>query len=339
MLTFPHPQLRLPRSQLKKWYQYIWGIPIAKLTAHFNQADISIFHQFRPAPTGGGHQFMRALRDQFIRMGLRVENNTISHTTRVCLFNSHNFDFDRLLQLQRAGCRMVHRVDGPIDVYRGQEGGADRRIWQINQELADATIFQSNYSLQKHIELGLTFRSPSVIMNAVDPQIFHSKERIPFDRQRKIRLISSSWSDNPNKGSTVYKWLEKHLDWGRFEYTFVGRSPIQFKRIQMLSPVISQEMAPLLQQHDIYITASKYEACSNALIEALSCSLPVIYVRSGSNGEIVGKAGFGFTRKEEILPLLDQLVDEYEYRQAQIALPNLAEVAHQYLTIMEINNL
>jgi len=331
-------QLKLSRSQLKKWYQHIWGIPIARLTAHFNQADISIFHQFRPAPTGGGHQFMRALRDQFARMGLRVENNTISHTTRVCLFNSHNFDFDRLRQLRRAGCRMVHRVDGPIDVYRGQDGGADRRIWQINQELADTTIFQSNYSLQKHTELGLTFKSPSVIINAVDPQIFHPGERISFDRHRKIRLISSSWSDNPHKGGPIYKWIEENLDWNRFEYTFVGRASEQFEHIHQIPPQPSTQLANLLRQHDIYITASQHDPCSNALLEALSCGLPAIYLQSGGHPEIVGEAGLGFSDKEEILMLLDALVNEYQKRQAQISLLSLSEVANRYLTVMEIQH-
>ena len=59
---------------------------------------------------------------------------------------------------------MVHRVDGPIGVYRGFDDGTDRRIVEIN-ELADATILQSQFSLEKHRELGLELRNP-----VVDPQ-------------------------------------------------------------------------------------------------------------------------------------------------------------------------
>ena len=55
---------------------------------------------------------------------------------------------------------MVHRVDGPIGVYRGFDDGTDVRIVEINRELADATIFQSRYSLDKHRELGLELRRP-----------------------------------------------------------------------------------------------------------------------------------------------------------------------------------
>jgi len=308
----------------------VWG----KSTFRFRQTDIAIFHEFCPPPGGGGHQFLRALWDEFERKGLKVENNTISHTTRACIFNSFNFNFNRLRHWRLINCRMVHRVDGPIGVYRRWDDGTDSRIQQINEEFADATIFQSQYSLQKHRELGLQFKSPHVVLNAVDPEIFHPSGRIAFDRRRKIRLLSSSWSDNPNKGSAIYKWLEKHLDWERFEYTFVGRSQIQFERIRMIPPVTTERVANLLRQHDIYITASLHESCSNSVLEALSCGLPVGYVKSGSNPEIVGEAGLGFSSQEEIPELLNQLIEEYEDRQAKISIPTLSEVAERYLAVM-----
>ena len=307
--------------------------------AGFRQADVSIFHEFVPSPSGGGHQFMRALRSEFDRRGLRTENNTISRTTHACLYNSYNFDFERLRRLRRDGCTMVHRVDGPLGVYRGRDDASDLRIWQINNELADATILQSNYSLQKHIELGLEFKSPCVIMNATDPRIFHPRGRIPFDRTRKIRLISTSWSDNPNKGAAIYTWLDNHLDWDRFEYTFIGRSSTDFERVRRLPPVPSEQLSSLLRQHDVYLIASKHDPCSNALLEALSCGLPAIYLNSGGHPEIVGEAGFGFSSissKEEIPELLGRIVDEYEDRQARISIPTLHDVANRYLAVMGI---
>lgn len=309
---------------------------VSQTFAPFRRADVSIFHRSAPPPGGGGHQFMRALSGEFSRRGLRVENNTISRTTRACLFNSFNFDFDRLRRKRRTGCRMVHRVDGPVTVYRGHDDGTDRRICQLNQELAEATIFQSYYSLEKHQELGLTFKDPTVIMNTPDPQIFHAQGRLSFDPARKIRLISTSWSDNPNKGAAVYQWLEQHLDWSRFDYTFVGRSPVAFEHIHMIGPLPSVQLANLFRQHDIFITASRNDPCSNALLEALACGLPAIYLVSGGHPEIVKEAGFGFQDQTEAPEYLDRLVAEYESRQAQIDLPPLAQVADQYLAVMKV---
>jgi glycosyltransferase involved in cell wall biosynthesis len=297
-------------------------------------ADLAIFHHFRPAPYGGANQFLLALSDELCRRGLVIEQNRISVHTRACLYNSFNFDFDRLRRFARRRARMVHRVDGPIGVYRGADDGTDRRIWQVNHDVAHATIFQSQYSLRRHQELGLTFVNPTVIHNAADPAIFNATGRAPFSRARPAKLIAVSWSDNPNKGAETYAWLEQHLDWTRFEFTFVGRSQVRFDRARAIPPVGTRELAALLREHDIFITASLHESCSNSLVEALSCGLPAIYVDSGSNGELAGAAGFSFTDRSQIPALLDRLVDEYEARQRAIDLPTLSAVADRYLEVL-----
>ena len=87
-----------------------------------------VFHEFAPPPSGGGNQFLAGLVGELRRRGLEVEVNRISGETPACLFNSFNFDDRRLRRFARAGCRMVHRVDGPIGVYRGFDDGTDRQI-------------------------------------------------------------------------------------------------------------------------------------------------------------------------------------------------------------------
>jgi glycosyltransferase involved in cell wall biosynthesis len=309
---------------------------LALIKGQFQQADLSIFHQFTPPPSGGGHQFLRALWRETETHGLKVENNSISHTTRACLFNSFNFDEQRLRRLRRASVLYVHRVDGPIDVYRGRNEGVDRHIWQISQEFADKTIFQSRYSLEKHLALGMQFKNPFIALNAVDPAIFNSKDRLPFSPNRKTRLIASSWSDNPNKGSSVYAWLDKHLDWNRFEFVFVGRSPVRFQNISMIDPMPSNELANYLRQNDIYITASQNDPCSNSLIEALSCGTPALYLKSGGHPEIVKNAGLGFDSPEEIPALLDQIIADHASYQANIDIPTLHSITSFYLQLLEL---
>lgn len=302
----------------------------------FTFADLSIFHQFEPPPSGGGHQFLRAFWKQAKAKGLYVENNIISRTTRACLLNSFNFRASRLERLRRRGALYVHRVDGPIDVYRGQNEGVDQHIYSVNQKFADKTIFQSRYSMEKHTELGMEFKNPTVIMNAADSKIFHSRGRVDFSLNRKTCLIASSWSDNVNKGAAVYQWLDEHLDWNRFEMIFVGRSPVTFKNIRMMPPVDSFRMAELFREHDIYLTASRNDPCSNSLIEALTCGMPAVYLKSGGHPEIVGAAGAGFDEAEEIPELLDQVVGHYEACQSQISTLSIQEVSEAYLKILEL---
>lgn len=323
------------RSRMRDSLQVLDDLS-ALFAGNFQRADLSIFHQFSPPPTGGGHQFLRGFWREAETRGIRIENNLLSLSTRACLFNSFNYDIRRLQRLRRNSVLYVHRVDGPIDVYRGSESGIDQKIWHANHVLADKTIFQSRYSLEKHLELGLEFKEPVVILNAADPHIFHPRERILFSRERKIRLIASSWSDNINKGASVYQWLDEHLNWDHFEFNFIGRSPISYKNIRISPPVDSQELAGLFRGHDIYITASRNDPCSNSLIEALSCGMPALYLKSGGHAEIVRQAGLGFDTAEQIPELLDRLVNDYESYQAQISIPSMMDVCTEYLKVLEL---
>lgn len=314
-------------------HSYLLGL---RSQDYLRASDLSIFHEMSPPPNGGGNQFLKALWGEFERSGWRVEGNRVSRRTRACLFNAFNFDEERLRQLKRAGCRMVHRVDGPVGVYRSIDEGVDQHVWALNQEFADSTVFQSAYSMNKHHELGLVFKEPVVIHNAVDPAIFHSRGRQEFSGKRKIRLFSMSWSDNPNKGADVYRWLEDALDWNCYDYTFVGRSPITFERIKMVPPMASEAIAELMRKQDVFITASRHESCSNALIEALSCGLPAIFLKSGSNEEVVGAGGVGFEIKEELPECLERLISDYSNYQNSIRVADLSDVARRYLAVLRL---
>lgn len=312
------------------------GRAAARVAAPFRHFDISIFHEFMPAPSGGGHQFLRALKREWEGRGLRVEINSVSGSTRACLLNSFNFDADRYRALRRAGCRTLHRVDGPLSEYRGFDDGTDRKVAEWNREFAQGTVMQSLYSLRAHEKLGLQFRDPVVIPNAADPEIFFPAERPAGLRGRKVRLISVSWSDNPNKGADVFQWLDRNLDFSRVEYTFVGRLPAELKNIRALAPMSSLELADVLRAHDVYLTASRNDPCSNSLVEALSCGLPALFLNSGGHPELTGEAGLGYDSAEQIPALLDQVVSDIEHFRSRIRVPRIAEVAERYLAVLGV---
>ncbi len=305
---------------------------LERVVGRVRDPEIAIFHAFRPAPYGGSNQFLTALRDELRRRGLRVEASAIGPNTKACVLNAFAFDAGRLERTLHAGCRVVHRVDGPVSAYRGFDDGADARIVELNR-CADVTVFQSQYSVDAHAELGLELRNPVVIPNAVDPAIFHDGEPEPL-AGRRVRLIATSWSDNPNKGAATYAWLEEHLDWSRYELTFVGQAGVAFTRARYVPPVGSRELAELLRAHDVYLTASVNDPCSNALLEALACGLPALYRRSGGHPELVGAAGLPFDEPAEIPELLDRLVAEYDVRRGAIRVPALGDVTGRYLQTM-----
>jgi glycosyltransferase involved in cell wall biosynthesis len=293
-------------------------------------SDVAVFHEFHPPPYGGGNQFLLALVGELERRRLAVETNRISRGTPACLYNSFNFDFARLRRFARDDVRMVHRVDGPVGVYRGFDDGTDRRIAAIN-ELADVTILQSQYSLDKHRDLGLELRNPVVVRNAVDPAIFHpSSTPEPLDG-RRLRVIATSWSANPRKGADVLAWLDRNLDFAAYELTFAGQTEQAFERIRTVGPLPSEAVADLLRAHDVFLAASRDDPCSNALLEGLACGLPAAFLRSGGHPELVGEGGIGFDDPEELPAVFARLRNELEERRVAIRVPPLSEVADRYL--------
>ena len=298
------------------------------------RADVAIFHEYAPPPSGGGNQFVRALAGELGRRGLIVEQNRISAETPSCLFNSFNFDLQRLERFVRDDVRMVHRVDGPIGVYRGFDDGADARIASMNGRLAHATVLQSRFSLDAHLRLGIELVDPVVITNAPDPAVFHPPaRREPLD-SRPVRVIASSWSDNPRKGADVLRALGAAVDPGRVTLTFVGRPPTGLAGWRLRPPLPSDELAELLRAQDCYVAPSLDDPCSNALLEALASGLPALYRRSGGHPELVGAAGVGFGGPDDAAAALTRLIDELEERRGEITVPSLVDVADRYLEVL-----
>jgi glycosyltransferase involved in cell wall biosynthesis len=298
------------------------------VTSRGDRSDIAVFHEFHRPPYGGGNQFLLALVGELERRGLSVEKNRLSGETSACLYNSFNFDFGRLRRFAREEVRMVHRVDGPVGVYRGFDDGTDGRIAAIN-ELADVTILQSQFSLAKHRELGIELSNPVVVRNSVDPSIFHP----PAHRARheRLRVIATSWSGNPRKGGDLLAWVDSNLDPEAFEVTFAGNTDQTFERIRVVPPLPSEQLADLLRSHDVYLAASRDDPCSNALLEGLACGLPAAFLRSGGHPELVGEAGIGFDDPRELPQALARLREELDERRARIHVPALTDVADRYL--------
>ncbi len=296
--------------------------------------SVGLWHKFFAPPYGGGNQFMMALRKAFQKKGIRVRENELSPDIDAYILNSIHFDVKAFLEFSRTHrINVIHRIDGPIHLIRGFDRDKDELCYELNARFASATVLQSAWTYQRITDMGYQPVSPVVIHNAVDDEIFHSKGKIPFTPRRRIRLIASSWSNNPRKGGPMYKWIEENIDWNRYEFTFVGNVSEPLEKARHIPPVSSGELANILREHDIYITASQNDPCSNALIEAMACGLPALYLDEGGHPELVRFGGLPFHSHEDFLSALEILTENYETFQALIAVPSLDDVADKYLTL------
>lgn len=289
----------------------------------------SLWHEFRPPPWGGGNQFMLALEAELKNQGIKVVQNGSGD---VHFLHGHHFkteDLERVLNRKKEV--VIQRVDGPIFRYRGKDQHVDDEVFTINQKYADATIFQSAWSFQESVMAGYSPIRPFLISNAPRKDFFFQKEKIKS--VGKIKLISTSWSNNPRKGGSLYKFLDENLDWNRFEYTFVGRVEEDFKNIKKINPVDSARLGEILREQDIYITASELDPCSNALAEALASGLPALYRKSGGHPELVGFGGVGFDGERDVLSALNQLTEQYDSYQNLIWSMTIQEVAKKVVNM------
>lgn len=293
----------------------------------------SIANRIREGAWGGGNQFLKALRKEFIKRRIFEE----MEKAEVILFNSYPSGseeiFLKILKIKSMYPQklIVHRINGPIHLYRGRDKDVDEIIYVFNRIVADGTIFQSRWCRGMNYNCGMKKNKyEAVIINAPDSELFNKKGKKPFCKD-KVKLVTTSWSANPRKGFDIYKFIDENLDQSKYSMTFIGRSPYEFKRIKML-PFVKPEILPkILKEHDIFILASKLEACSNALLEALHCGLPAVVRNSSSNPEILGEAGETFNGREDVFKAVDKVTENYEEYQSKISLPSIQEVCNRYL--------
>jgi len=296
---------------------------------------IHILYDFVDGPYGGGNQFLKALRAEFQRTDVYTNE---PDDADIYLFNGNPIGnisrVDRLHNIRRRYPEKVYlfRLDGPTFLIRGWDKYQDLLLKGICDTYMDGIVFQSKWCREKNRNLtGITARYETVIHNAPDQTIFNPKERGAFSPDRKIRIIATSWSSNIRKGFEVYRYLDDHLDWSRYDMTFVGNSPFAFKHIRWVKPQPSAELAQLLKQHDIYLTASRQDPCSNSLLEAMSCGLPVLALNDGGHPELIGNGGVLFEKKDEVPEKLALLVESYEEFRRALPVPDLNAVARMYV--------
>ena len=294
---------------------------------------VYILNTLVKGPYGGGNQFLKVLRKKW-----ELENKYTSDPNKAdfILFNSHQSLNDVIkLKIKYPEKLFFHRIDGPISSYRERNVFTDKRIYFIAEKLADGIIFQSRWSLQE-AKKKFNYRSKKndiIIHNTSDPEIFHSIKN--KTKNNKINLIASSWSTSMKKGFDIYSYLDEHLDFKKFNFLFIGNSPVKFKNIKIEKPKTSIDLAKSYQQSDIMLFASEIESCSNTIIEGLSCGLPIIYKSGSSNDEIVNESGVPFNNGKEALKAIDYIVDNYDKFYKKIRVPSLDIISNKYFNFFK----
>ena len=305
------------------------------------QPSLHIAFDFKEGPWGGGNQFLQSLRAELRARGRYAE--TIGDA-QVVLINSFQIEqFRRLREVFVAklidkNVAVLHRLDGPFQLVRGPGAREDRHVFRINHFVADGTIFQSQWSMLNNIELGLEEPEHFIVaLNATDKPAKVGEAGLRLDEVSpgRIKIVTTSWSSNANKGHQDLNWLAENLDPDRFSITLIGNTTLSNPRISRIPPLPRAELMDELRQYDIFLFPARNEPCSNALTEALAVGLPAIYFKGGANSEIVKGGGLPYERVEDIPSLLSEVVSRRHHFRNEIVLEDISEVASRYLRFAE----
>lgn len=197
--------------------------------------------------------------------------------------------------------RVVFRVDGLKQIYTGKSNvkAADDRLIN-NIRNADAVVCQSEYSRMCFIDKGVSLpTNTKVIFNGADT-FGHIAEPTHLSDSQTLRLVSSSWSMNDNKGfSTIAEFSCSQ----QVEIIHVGRWPKNTdpKHVKLLGERHYREIPRILTNCHYLLFPSRNEACPNTVVEALSAGVPVMYHPSGGTIELCAGDSYGIRLPEESL--------------------------------------
>ena len=112
-------------------------------------------------------------------------------------------------------------------------------------------------------------------------------------------------------------------------------NPPVFANMHILEFMDKPRLAAALRSCDALLFLSENEACSNVVLEALSCGLPVLYKDSGGTRELVEDCGSSVTERtfrSQLSGILEKK-DEFSIKARQRALKNFSSdiVLQKYL--------
>lgn len=265
--------------------------------------------ELRDGPWGGGNSFLRTLSKALSGRGKLAED---PFRADIVLFNSHQnlrakIKLLREIRKENPSTLLVHRVDGPVSLSRCQPRHQylDNVIFELSSKFADLTIFQSQFSYLESLRMGFPATQPvKIIGNSVDSEIFYVDSTRRYDRAPS-RIVTTAWSDNPNKGLLFLRYLDSKIRGLGYEFEYFG-PPQGFQNIKEHGRVPAQTLAAALRSADYFITGSRNDSCSNSLIEAMACGATPLALMHGGHPEIVGDANFLFNSAENLFQLLDR---------------------------------
>ena len=216
--------------------------------------------------------------------------------------------------------KILYRVN-ENDIKREKSIGIENWIYKTFFQV-NHIVFVSHWLQEYYIKkYKLKLKNVSHILNGIDTSIFYPLKNKELDVTKKIKIVTHHYSDNYLKGFHIYNELDKILPHSDFEFTFVGNYNPEYqpKNINVLPCHSGSELAQILREQDIYLTATQNEPGAMHYLEGMSCGLPVLYCEGGGGvKEICQNVGEEFQDIPSFLNKLNLIIENYEEYRGKI---------------------
>lgn len=270
-------------------------------------------------PWGGGNKTLSFLCEEIVKNGFDLTFNLEDNIDIIFCFDPRPNKAGEWYQdfinykAKNKNCKIIQRVG---DVGTHSKPDLTNMLTQIAKlNTTDYFIFPSEWSKKMINYEGKNF---SIIFNK-PLQIFHNNRKIKDNIGDTINIVTHHWSDNPKKGFSLYEKLGKYIKKNKIgnkkvKFTYIGRYSKKHSKegIEVISPKSADELALILPQYDVYLTASIEEAGANHVLEAMACNLPVLYHSDGGSiVEYCNEFGLSYDNFDDMITKIAMMTKNY----------------------------
>lgn len=283
-------------------------------------ASVAINLKPRRGSWGGANQWASQVTRYLRASGYRVRHDLDQRVdaiimTHTGLSRGVSFGVDKVLDyLSRRGpVPVIHRINDN-DIRKGTSE-MDAFLAASNK-VATHTVFVSEWLRDHHAARWFDASAPhSVIEPGADPAVFHPFGNRPPASGEPMRIVTHHWSDNWSKGFDVYQKIDEAIASGAvegFELWIIGRWPKEliWQSARTHAPASGRDLAALLRQCHLYVSASRHEPGAMHPVEGLQCGLPLI-VHPDSGGTLAMGLRHGLVLGDSLAGTLNEARERY----------------------------
>jgi glycosyltransferase involved in cell wall biosynthesis len=268
---------------------------------------LKIYVNFLPGSIGGPSVFATRFYDIFLKKN-HIVTSSLSENCDAALWSITPPSFEQIVFCRQHHIKSVYRIAGIyiqefFDIMNEPNPGIsyNEEVKNILPHI-DQIIFQSNWPKEIVCKtLSISPKNYRIIYNATDTALFRPANpscrdneyiniictgylrrkfriQVPFEILKRLRIKSKLFFI----GNTDNEC--------RIELMKISDSPFA-DRVIHIPHVDNRELVKHLQAFDIFLHPVQGDWCPNAVIEALSCGLPVVCGSWGGQSELVGDGG------------------------------------------------